>query len=174
MFSASLSESLLLEEADPYSPRTLYGEESEKPVSRRSFCGENLEEKTRYYIQLRPSLHPNLPHVKRKSRESSTPLNRNFRGGTIWGFWGREEEEKGCLSGFLRVVSPYDSLPRYRRGLLYNARYIKGSVLQYARVSRCGSRITAGSRRGATGMQPGCPRVARPQKCGNRVTGRAG
>lgn len=41
----SLSESLFSEEADPYSPQTLYGEESEKPVSREVFVAKTSRKK---------------------------------------------------------------------------------------------------------------------------------
>ncbi len=104
MFSIGIS---LLEEADPYSPQTLYGEESEKPVSREVFVAKTSRKK--------PALHSiKIEHTPRSTLRKATwkgniertgpELNQHFREAYRVEFGGWEEQEKRGLSGLFGAV----------------------------------------------------------------------
>ncbi|MGF1472721.1 MAG: hypothetical protein ACFB50_13405 [Rubrobacteraceae bacterium] len=104
MFSASLSESLLLEEADPYSPQTLYGEKSDKPVAREVFVAKTSTKKPALHsieVEHTPLLTPCkeiwIGNIERDGPE----LNQHFREDYRVEFGGLKGWEKGGLSEFL-------------------------------------------------------------------------
>ena len=159
----SLSESLFSEEADPYSPRTLYGEESEKPVSREVFVAKTSGKK--------PALHSieiehTPPPVERKE-ENRKVLHRpepELQEGNVLGFWGMKGEKKGGLSGVFEAVC-LPECPERRRRLFKRTYSVFSDKCKDRRPEQPANTALTGT---ARRLLAGCSLIARALNPSNR------
>lgn len=154
------------EEANPNSPRILYGERSEN-LSLGRFLWRKPEKKNQYAsIQLRLTIHPTYPRVKGISVENRTNLDQDFRATKRSALLHTGIGEKWGLSGVFGAVCP-GCPSRSAEG--FNGACTKGlGTVPGPGSERCNP-VAASNGRAATRMQRDCYAVATARKCCNRV-----